>query len=325
MLILICRKFILNQENEILKQSIKNLINNSEEISMYHSEIFSTIFDTENKESWAYFFPFIFSNNLPPSKKIYIYEDLDLILVFVHHIRNPNQIELFFPPLILNDLTIQQLKKVLKKIDQQNVRILWVDGGDKIILERCFGHQIQIEEKSSEYIFDPQKISLLQGSQFKDLRKKINSIKKLNPIFTHLHSEDIPETLDFLKNWRKLQGRKNSFLLDWGYTNSSVENFFNFDSSIIKGWKVVIESEIVAIGMAGKINPKVANFYVAKTNINIMGLSEFLRWRVFCELDQFEFVNDASDLGLHGLQQHKMKFRPIGFQPIYTANLGLTV
>ena len=49
MLILICRKFILNQENEILKQSIKNLINNSEEISMYHSEIFSTIFDTENK------------------------------------------------------------------------------------------------------------------------------------------------------------------------------------------------------------------------------------------------------------------------------------
>lgn len=205
------------------------------------------------------------------------------------------------------------------------MRFLWVDERDKKKLENYFGNQIEIEKKSSEYIFDPKKNHSLEGSKFRDIRKKINSVKKYQPQFSSLNPTDIPEVLDLLKNWRKLQGRKNSFLLDWGYTNSSVENFFNFDSSIIKGWKVVIESEIVAIGMAGKINHKVANFYVAKTNINIMGLSEFLRWRVFCELDQFEFVNDASDLGLNGLQQHKMKFRPIGFQPIYTANLGLTV
>ena len=34
-----------------------------------------------------------------------------------------------------------------------------------------------------------------------------------------LNSEDIPEVLQLLKTWRKLQGRKNNFLLDWGYTN----------------------------------------------------------------------------------------------------------
>ena len=51
----------------------------SEEIAIDHSEIISTIFENENKTSWAYFFPFVFSNHLPPGKKIYIYENSDLI------------------------------------------------------------------------------------------------------------------------------------------------------------------------------------------------------------------------------------------------------
>ena len=86
----------------------------SEEIAIDHSEIISTIFENENKTSWAYFFPFVFSNHLPPGKKIYIYENSDLIFLFIHYLRNPNQIELFFPPLILNDLTIKQFSEIFK-------------------------------------------------------------------------------------------------------------------------------------------------------------------------------------------------------------------
>ena len=246
-------------------------------------------------------------------------------MIFIHYLRNPDQIELFFPPLILNDLTIKQFNEIFKKINQPIMRFLWVDERDKKKLENYFGNQIEIEKKSSEYIFDPKKNHSLEGSEFRDIRKKINSVKKYQPQFSSLNPTDIPEVLDLLKNWRKLQGRKNSFLLDWGYTNSAVENIFDLDSSIIKAWKVEISSEIVAVGMAGKINEEIANMFIAKTNMNIKGLSEFLRWRMFCELKEFSFVNDASDLGLTGLRQHKMKFRPVAFQPIYTANVILTV
>ena len=57
---------MLIQEAKILTTSIQNLIRMSEEIAIDHSEIISTIFENENKTSWAYFFPFVFSNHLPP-------------------------------------------------------------------------------------------------------------------------------------------------------------------------------------------------------------------------------------------------------------------
>ena len=297
----------------------------SEEIAIDHSEIISTIFENENKTSWAYFFPFVFSNHLPPGKKIYIYENSDLIFLFIHYLRNPNQIELFFPPLILNDLTIKQFNEIFKKINQPNIRFLWVDERDKKKLEKYFGNQIEIEIKSSEYIFDPKKIHSLEGSEFRDIRKKINFVKKYHPKFSCLNSEDIPEVLQLLKTWRKLQGRKNNFLLDWGYTNAAVKCFVDFDSSRFNAWKVKISSEIVGVGMAGKINNQIANMFIAKTNMRIHGVSEFLRWQMFSRLYEFQFVNDASDLGISGLKQHKLKFRPIEFQSVYTANLNLTV
>tara|TARA_Y100001970_G_scaffold172312_1_gene210640 strand:- start:412 stop:1074 length:663 start_codon:yes stop_codon:yes gene_type:complete len=220
---------------------------------------------------------------------------------------------------------MKQFNEVLKKINQSNIKFLWVDDIDKSKLEKYFKNQIEIEKKSSEYIYDPKKICSLKGSEFRDIRKKINSVKKYQPKFSYLDTDDISEVLQLLKTWRKFQGRKNNFLLDWGYTNSAVKCFFDFDSSRFNAWKVTISSQIVAVGMAGKINNQIANMFIAKTNVNIHGLSEFLRWQMFSSLHEFQIVNDASDLGISGLKQHKLKFRPIEFQAVYTANLNLTV
>ena len=39
------------------------------------------------------------------------------------------------------------------------------------------------------------------------------------------------------------------------------------------------------------------------------------------ELGNYMVVNDAGDLGISGLEQFKRKFRPIGFNNVYTARL----
>ena len=67
-----------------------------------------------------------------------------------------------------------------------------------------------------------------------------------------------------------------------------------------------------------KISKNVANFFVIKTDIDVPGLSLYLRWRVLKELRSFLVVNDASDLGIKGLKQHKMKLRPCEFNTTYT-------
>jgi hypothetical protein len=46
-----------------------------------------------------------------------------------------------------------------------------------------------------------------------------------------------------------------------------------------------------------------------------------LRWRVCGEMRSYDLVNDAGDLGIAGLKQHKMKLRPVGFNTVYKAVL----
>jgi hypothetical protein len=71
--------------------------------------------------------------------------------------------------------------------------------------------------------------------------------------------------------------------------------------------------------MVGPIDECTASFFVAKSDTRIKGLSEFLRWRICGELQDYSFINDAGDLGLSGLRQYKTKLRPIRRNLVYSA------
>ena len=42
---------------------------------------------------------------------------------------------------------------------------------------------------------------------------------------------------------------------------------------------------------------------------------------VLRELKEFSIVNDASDLGIQGLKQHKMKLRPFDYNTVFTVSI----
>jgi hypothetical protein len=67
--------------------------------------------------------------------------------------------------------------------------------------------------------------------------------------------------------------------------------------------------------------PGQASFFIAKTDPNVYGLSEYLRWKVMGELRDYDRVNDAGDLGLPGLRQYKRKLRPVEEVMVYKARM----
>ena len=71
--------------------------------------------------------------------------------------------------------------------------------------------------------------------------------------------------------------------------------------------------------MAGRIRQDLGQFFIAKSDLGVRGLSEYLRWQVFRSMSDYDLVNDGGDLGLPGLRRHKLKFRPVGRIPVYTA------
>ena len=281
-----------------------------------------------NKKSWVYFAPFLIAYNLYPKRSLYLLEDHSASIIF-QHLKNDvrERIDLIIPPLYLNDQSLNWLDNftdfVSNELDQDSLRIMWVDEDDKNCLSNYFGDRLVIEKKDHEYLYNIKSVVSMCGPDFKDLRKAVNKILKLNPKFRKMEDKDINNAIDLLKYWRKSQGRKNDFLLDWGYTKKALMIFSEFSEKDLYSWCIEIDNKMVGFAMAGPMTKDIANFFIIKTDTSISGLSLYLRWKVLKELTEFSLINDASDLGIYGLRQHKMKLRPVEFNTTYTISIKI--
>ena len=240
--------------------------------------------------------------------------------------RGEDRIDLIVPPLPLSDCALEWLGKFVLYLSrcrqQRQLRILWVDDEDKNLLSEKFGNSVEFQIKDSEYLYDPSLNWHMKGRKFRDFRKRIHRVQRLNPMFKEMDIGDTGSAYTLMRRWRKLQGRKNGFLLDWGYTRSALEKFHQFSKNDLSVWNIEIDGDLKAFAMAGPINKTTACFFIAKSDPRIIGLSEYLRWRVCGEMRSYDLLNDAGDLGIAGLQQHKMKLRPVGFNTVYKAVLS---
>ena len=279
-------------------------------------------FSESAKSSWAYFIPFLTSYNLPPRRRILLVDYLGSTLVLQHSRRESKErFDLVLPPCPLAENAFQAIEGMLQNSSQEVLRMLWVDKEDASALQSKFGLRLTLHLKDREYLYDPKSVSRLQGRAYRDIRKKINSVKRLSPNFRRMKMSDALRARSLHERWRTLQGRSRDFLEDWGYTKAAINNFHLFNESDIDAWCVEIGRDLVAFALAGPIDEKTACFFVAKSDIQINGLSEYLRWKVYAQLSNYMVVNDAGDLGIEGLEQYKRKFRPIGFNSVYTARL----
>jgi hypothetical protein len=299
---------------------LKTLVGDSIELSLYNIVELQSIFHKYKKQSWAYFVPFLLSYNLPPYRKIYIYSELNAFFIYQITLNdNTYRMDLVFPPLGLTYSSFDLFKKIANNLRQKSLRILWLDSQDRLFFKSIKSKSLNISVKDNEYIYDPKGLHALQGHKYKDVRKKINSVKRKSPMFYVLEEKDVLNALSLLKEWRKLQGRKNGFLLDWGYTVSALKQMMFFEKTDLSAYGVSIDGELKAFAMVGPIDECTASFFVAKSDTRIKGLSEFLRWRICGELQDYSFINDAGDLGLSGLRQYKTKLRPIRRNLVYSA------
>ncbi|MEC9278112.1 MAG: phosphatidylglycerol lysyltransferase domain-containing protein [Chloroflexota bacterium] len=285
------------------------------------------IFSASNKSSWVYFPPFICTYSLPPARPVYALEGKGFFVIAQYiSRRGEDRIDLIVPPLPLSDCALEWLGKFVLYLSrcrqQRQLRILWVDDEDKNLLSEKFGNSVEFQIKDSEYLYDPSLNWHMKGRKFRDFRKRIHRVQRLNPMFKEMDIGDTGSAYTLMRRWRKLQGRKNGFLLDWGYTRSALEKFHQFSKNDLSVWNIEIDGDLKAFAMAGPINKTTACFFIAKSDPRIIGLSEYLRWRVCGEMRSYDLLNDAGDLGIAGLQQHKMKLRPVGFNTVYKAVLS---
>ena len=293
----------------------------AEPIAPAHARDLSGAFSAASKRAWCYYPPFLCCYSLPPGREVFVAERRGAVLLLVRR-NTPDgpRADLLVPPL---PLSVDVLESVLEDLRALNVsrpaRILWADEEDvsRLPTDR-FSHRL----KDSEYLYDPSRIAEARGRPYRDLRKRLNRFRRCVPSrFHEMGAGDIAGCQDLLRHWRRRQGRKHGFLLDWGYTRAALDRYGEWGREDLQGWCVEVEGRVAAFAMGGRMQDDLANFFVAKTDPDVPGLSEYLRWEVYRSLSHYPLVNDAGDLGLPGLRRHKQKFRPVGRLSVYTADV----
>jgi hypothetical protein len=270
--------------------------------------------------SWCHFPPFLCAFSLSPGREVFV-KDVDgsAVVLLRRWNRRGAQVDLVTSPSPLKEGILPQVLEQIRILnDGGPTRILWVDESDHCSLS---GQGFQVTLKEEEYIFNPSTVINAEGSGYRDLRKRLRRFRREYCVqFREMHEADISGGQELLRLWRSKQGRRHPFLLDWGYTKKALEEFHKWPEEYLKAWCVTLKGRMVAFAMAGPIHKDLANFFVAKSDPEIPGLSEFLRHEVFQRLGKYPLVNDAGDLGLPGLRQYKMKFRPVSKRPVYQAS-----
>ena len=300
-----------------------NLPFEAEPIHPVHTGRLQGIFASALKSAWCYYAPFLCCFSLPPAREVFVAEHEGALWLPVRRATRNGRVwfDLVVPPIPLSaDPLVSMLDRMRAINDGRYPRILWLDEADRL---RLPPDRLDVRIKSREYLYDPSKVVAAVGRPYRDLRKRLRRLRReADPNFREMTPADVPACQALLQYWRKRQGRKRDFLLDWGYTRSALSMYGHWRSEELQGWCVEVEGRIAAFAIAGRMHAGLANFFIAKTDPDVRGLSEYLRTEVYRALMDYDLVNDAGDLGLPGLRQHKRKFRPVDRIPVYSASIS---
>jgi len=290
------------------------ILDSAETIGPQHVQLLRSAFSQADKQAWCYFAPFLCCFSLLPGREVQILQQEGAICLIV---RRGESIDLVIPPVPFSTRSLELVRMEVSKKSDRSPRILWVDESDA---NKLGTDHWEIKAKDKEYMYSPSRILAAEGKPFKDLRKRLNRFAREEKAqFREIREADISECHSLLRHWRRRQGRKQPFLLDWGYTRAALDRYFEFDRADLRGWCVEVDDTLSGFAMAGPMNANLASFFIAKADPDIRGLSEYLRMQVYQALSDYSFVNDAGDLGLAGLHQSKSKFRPLFQLPVFGA------
>jgi hypothetical protein len=130
---------------------------------------------------------------------------------------------------------------------------------------------------------------------------------------------------NLLREWYKEYNEATS---DFGYTMNLVNHCKEFHSKYeLKIGCLYIGDKMMNLSIWGKLDSNNVVYIVCKSlkklpngENNIYFVGDYSRVMAYSDMlsEGYQQVNDGSDLGLLGLAQYKMKFRPININPIYS-------
>lgn len=270
---------------------------------------------------WNYFFPFLLFVRLGSRSSRCIWaEDEGSLCLYKHQYGQKNRLDLIFPPFPFQKSALRRAIERVNDFNQSHTS--WLHFIDEKDMPQVRELDIfRLTKRNPQYLFSPQELTRMDGSQFRNLRRNINTARRQADISIHPYGpEYAAQCRQLLTFWENRKENRQRSLL---YQSRYALNVFHFEPQMddrdLHGHVYLMNGHVRAFTFGGEIRPYRGCLLLAIADPEVTCLSYFVRHHFFTSMQHCQTVNDGSDGGEGGLKEMKQRFRPCGLHAVFTA------
>ncbi|MET4328648.1 hypothetical protein ABIB80_004483 [Bradyrhizobium sp. i1.15.2] len=181
---------------------------------------------------------------------------------------------------------------------------------------------IVFDRDNSDYYYDVEELITLKGKKFEGNRNLIRRFADLNPTVRLMQAHDATACIELQERWLSEQDADRSSAAE--ETAAVKIAFHHFESLPIKGVVVEIDQKLVGFAMGERLNSEMFVEHYEKAAREFKGAYQYVLHAFAGEVAaELRYINRAQDLGIPGLRQAKLSWRPAGFVEKYSARMFL--
>jgi hypothetical protein len=162
-----------------------------------------------------------------------------------------------------------------------------------------------------DYVYRSSDLANLPGSGYSKIRNRFNKFKKNYEYSTEeISEENMNEVNEFLKRWCLWKDCKSDAVLA-NERKAIIYSMLHFFDLGLSGLLIRINGNIEALAVYEKMNPDTAVVHYEKGSPYFDGIYKAINMETAKILQKdFTFINREEDMGIQGLRQAKMSYRP---------------
>ncbi|WP_373812743.1 PG_1841 family phosphatidylglycerol lysyltransferase-like protein [Porphyromonas loveana] len=190
------------------------------------------------------------------------------------------------------------------------------------IEEHCTAEYHFIEDEAyCDYIYERESLASLSGKKLQAKRNHINKFLSLYPDYSYapMEQSDVEECLSLTHLWLDSRGDEDGRDSEV----AMVERAFRHREELgLTGGVLRVEGRVVAFCLGSPINATTYGVHIEKADASVEGAFTMINREYARSIpESYRYVNREEDLGLPGLRQAKLSYRPAIILPKQTAIL----
>jgi uncharacterized protein len=204
------------------------------------------------------------------------------------------------------------MKYVFKDIETDFINNLKVIYKDTFLIEE--------DRDNFDYIYNSSDLINLSGKKYHSKKNHYNNFIKNNVYRTEaLSKEVIQDCIKASEDWCKKNKCEGYLLYE---LNGIKELFHNSEKLDFQGIAVYVDETLSAFSIGEKMNDNLAIIHIEKADSDINGLYTFIN-KAFVEnyFSDVPFINREQDLGIPGLRDAKLTYKPVKLEVKYSVSI----